>query len=367
MMKKYSKLFLMFLFLSPVLAQKPVDVWVFYSQGCPHCHGLLSFLKEIKPNYPLLNVTTYEIHNQTNYQLFTDIADKCGVKIEGVPTTFINGKGIIGYSSWIGGELEKEIQQCTQKECISPSELLKPACQPIEQIKADVSSIQTGLTLPILLGAAVADSVNPCEFAVLIILLTTILGVGSRVKALKAGFAFTIAIYISYLLMGLGLFTAIQLSGFSYSFAKIIGVIAIIVGLFNLKDFIRFGAGGFVMEVPMSWRPRMKRLIQGVVSVPGAFLVGVIVSLFLTPCTSGPYIIILGMLANQATIMAALPLLLLYNLVFVLPMIAITLLIYYGLTSPEKADKWRVKKIRYLHLVAGLIMVLMGAAIILYI
>jgi len=30
----------------------------------------------------------------------------------------------------------------------------------------------------------------------------------------------------------------------------------------------------FVMEVPMSWRPKMKSLIKGVTSVPGAFFIG---------------------------------------------------------------------------------------------
>jgi CRISPR/Cas system-associated protein endoribonuclease Cas2 len=41
-------------------------------------------------------------------------------------------------------------------------------------------------------------------------------------------------------------------------------------------------------------------------------------------------------------------------------MIAITLIIYFGLTTPKAAEQWRKKRVRYMHLVAGLIMLAMG-------
>jgi len=90
-----------------------------------------------------------------------------------------------------------------------------------------------------------------------------------------------------------------------------------------------------------------------------------VVSLFLTPCTSGPYIVIIGMLANSATMWSAIPLLLIYNLVFILPMIAITLFVYFGMTNPQQAEKWRKPRTRYMHLIAGLMMVVLGVVILL--
>ena len=114
------------------------------------------------------------------------------------------------------------------------------------------------------------------------------------------------------------------------------------------------------MEVPMKWRPRLKSLIKGVTSVPGAFLIGFAVSLFLLPCTSGPYIVILGLLAKTATKNFALGLLLLYNFVFILPMLIITFAVYFGFTTTEKAEKWRQSKLKVLHLIAGIILLLLG-------
>ena len=52
------------------------------------------------------------------------------------------------------------------------------------------------------------------------------------------------------------------------------------------------------MEVPLSWRPKMMKLIQSVISPCGAFVIGILVSLFLLPCSSGPYMVILGLLKS---------------------------------------------------------------------
>jgi len=115
----------------------------------------------------------------------------------------------------------------------------------------------------------------------------------------------------------------------------------------------------------MSWRPRLKALLHSVTSVPGAFCVGFLVSLFLLPCTSGPYIVILGLLAKTSTRAHAMVLLVLYNLIFVLPMVLITFAVYLGMTTVEQAEAWRTKHLRNLHLIAGLILLALGIGMLL--
>lgn len=216
-----------------------------------------------------------------------------------------------------------------------------------------------GIAWPAVIGAAAADSINPCEFAVLIILMATVLKSGSRHRALAAGLVFTAVVYCVYFLMGLGLMTVIAVAHITRSFYSIVAVLAILIGLFNVKDYFWYGKW-FVMEVPPSWRPAMKQIVRSVTSVPGAALAGLLVSFFLLPCTSGPYIVILGLLANTATRMQAIPLLLVYNLIFVLPMLLITLAVYYGLTSPSQLEEKRVMRIKQVHLITGVIMIALG-------
>ena len=103
----------------------------------------------------------------------------------------------------------------------------------------------------------------------------------------------------------------------------------------------------------------MKAIIRRVTSPAGAFVVGLVISAFLLPCTSGPYLIILSMLSQKETFSHAVWYLLLYNLVFISPMVAITLLVYKGL-DPEAAEAVRQKNIRRLHLIAGILLVLMS-------
>lgn len=213
-------------------------------------------------------------------------------------------------------------------------------------------------------GAAL-DAINPCEFAILILLMASLLlNEENRKKTLLTGLSFVAAVFIAYFLMGVGLLEflrAYTLSASDY-FYYIVGGLAIILGLLNIKDYFWYGGGGFLMEVPPSWRPKMRSLILKITSPLGAFLTGLVVSLFLLPCTSGPYVVILGMLASKTVLAKALIYLVFYNLIFIAPMIAIVLAIYFGL-SPESAEAWRKQKLRLLHLIAGVVLVALGIVI----
>ena len=92
---------------------------------------------------------------------------------------------------------------------------------------------------------------------------------------------------------------------------------------------------------------------------------GFAVCLFELPCTGGPYIVILGLLAERITLFASIPLLLIYNLFFVLPLIFITFMIYLGFVNVEKTTEWKERNIKRLHLIAGLIMLILGMLIVL--
>lgn len=219
------------------------------------------------------------------------------------------------------------------------------------------------LTIGAIIGGAAVDALNPCEFAILIFLMGTLLLNGERKKALYSGMAFCLAIYLSYLAMGLGLLKIIQNLHISILTMKIVGVLAIIFGLLHLKDYFKYGAGGFIMEVPVSWRPTMKKLAGSVTNPLGAFLIGLLISIFLLPCTAGPYVAILTLLgANSINGAKIILYLLLYNLIFIIPMAIMVGFMYAGLKATE-AEEWRKGKIRLLHLIAGIIMIFLGIAI----
>ncbi len=338
------------LFLTGVQAQnqenseKEVYLHVFYGQGCPHCSSLLSFLNNVKNSYPTLKIYQHEVYqNNQARKLFEELADKFNTEIEGVPTAFIDDKAIVGFSNEIAVSLENEIRRCLIEECGNP----------VEKILGVSSSKK--LTIPIVIGAAAVDAINPCAFAVLIILMTAALSIADKKRALKFGLAFTCSIYISYFLIGLGLFSILQATGLSHNFYIFATVLAVLVALFNIKDYFWYGKG-FLMEIPLSWRPLMKKILNSATTPFGAFVAGFIVSSFELPCTGGPYIVILGLLAKEVTKSAGIFYLLLYNLIFVFPLIILSLIIYKGLSTTGKLEAIRQKRIKLLHLISGILM-----------
>lgn len=120
------------------------------------------------------------------------------------------------------------------------------------------------------------------------------------------------------------------------------------------------------MEVPVARRPKMMKLIQSVVSPAGAFVIGILVSLFLLPCSSGPYMVILGLLKSGNVSLQGLGFgyLVLYNLLFILPMLIITVLVGTGQASVEKIAKLKNKKTKVMHLTIGILMLLLGVYVI---
>ena len=115
--------------------------------------------------------------------------------------------------------------------------------------------------------------------------------------------------------------------------------------------------------MPAGLRPKVQKMISGVTSVGGAFIVGAFVTIFLLPCTIGPYIICGGVLCPYS-LLKIFPYLFLYNLIFILPMLAIVALVYLGLRKVKDISAWKERNIHYLHLIAGIIILGLGVAMI---
>lgn len=216
---------------------------------------------------------------------------------------------------------------------------------------------------------ALADSVNPCAIAVLAMVLISILikNPDKRKKVLYAGLAFTASVYIGYLFYGvvmIQLFSAFSLflrENANYIY-KGLAILAMILGALNIKDYFIYQPGGLATEMPLSIRPQVKIIIQRMTSPAGAFVIGFLVTLFLLPCTIGPYIIASGIL-SELGILGALPWLLYYNLIFVLPMLIIVGLVYFGFKEVDDISGWKERNIKRLHLIAGILLFLLGIAL----
>jgi len=376
-MKKRILWFLVFVVLlsSFALGQEKDCIYYFYGEGCPHCGATGIYLDKLELRYPSLEIDEFEIYyNKQNLRLLQDYFEAYEVPMEkqGVPVVFLSKSYFVG---------DRPIMEYLEGTIIANENVTCPSLVKDETLgvigqKSPKHLIET-LTFGVVTGAAIVDSINPCAIAVLLILLGGLLAVKERKRILKTGFAFIASIYLAYFLFGVGILAALALTGVSYYFYKVIGLVAILIGLFNIKDYFWYGKI-VLMEIPYKWRPRLKKLLRGATSPAGAFIIGFAVCLFELPCTGGPYLVILGLLAEKLTKWAAMPLLLYYNLIFILPLVIITLVIYLSMKNIEehgdkkkidihgKLEQWRQRNIRLLHLIAGIIMVILGLMILFF-
>ena len=235
------------------------------------------------------------------------------------------------------------------------------------EIVNETEELKAELTLVKIISLAAVDAINPCAIAVLGLMLIAILTYNpkKRISVLLAGLAFTSSVFVTYFFYGLIIIRVFQLvqalTAIRLFLYKILGGIAIFLGVLNIKDFFKYRPGGFLTEMPLNLRPKVKKIISCVTSPKGAFIVGVIVTIFLLPCTIGPYIIAGGILSSLE-ILKTIPWLLIYNLIFILPMLGVTAFVYLGFTTVERVSGWKKRNIKYLHLTTGLILLGLGIA-----
>ena len=217
---------------------------------------------------------------------------------------------------------------------------------------------------------ALGDAVNPCAIAVLTMVLVAILieNPKNTKKVLLSGLTFVLAVYIGYTFYAGILYQLFRsIAGFfassSIIFKIVFGTLAMLIGALNIKDYFGYKKGSFATEMPLFMRPKVKRVIKKITSTKGAFIIGFIVTLFLLPCTSGPLAIAAGIL-SEFSIIQVIPWIIYYNFVFILPMIAITLIVAFGFAKVEDISGWKERNIKKLHLIAGILLFIVGLAII---
>jgi cytochrome c biogenesis protein CcdA/glutaredoxin len=334
--------------------EQSICIYLFYGQGCPHCERAKPVIDALAAKYPQVQLKTYEIYfNTTNQAMFREFRTRYGVTEDGVPTLFIGDRALVGETA-IRTQLEERIVWYTNNPEVCPATFTKSGGLPYDLSPAKL----VDLTLPSIVIAAVIDSINPCAFAVLIILLAYLASLGERRRIVIVGCTYIATVFVVYFVAGLGLLTVVQqvgLTGIVFTFAA---VVAIIAGLINIAEVL-LKREIFTLVIPVSQKGAIDRYIKKA-SVPSAIVLGALVSMVELPCTGGIYLAILGLLGDRMTLAEGIPYLLLYNLIFVLPLILILVLMYWGGT-PERMEAFRAGNKRWVRLVMGIVMVALGA------
>ena len=223
------------------------------------------------------------------------------------------------------------------------------------------------LTIGIVFTAAILDSINPCVLGVLIFLITFMTKLfQNRNKMLLGGVIYTATVYATYLALGFGILELTLNTQVAGVFYWMVAILAILAGLLELKDYFWYGKGFTLQMIPGAGQ-RLEKFTMYLSQAEGKHplvlygslvLIGIFVVLVELPCTGAPYLAILGLLSKGAY-SAAVPMLLFYNLIFILPLIVIVSMAYFG-TSSDKLEIWRKDHRGLMRLVVGLFLVALG-------
>lgn len=215
--------------------------------------------------------------------------------------------------------------------------------------------------LPLVIAAALADSVNPCAFSVLLVTIAFLIGIGKlRSDVRRIGGWYIAGIAAAYLLIGVGIFQAFHLFGTPRFMGKLGAVLLVVLGLLQIasattRSFpIRF-------RLPAIARGRMSTLI-GNASAPAAFALGALVGICEFPCTGGPYLMVIGLLHDTATRIRGFGYLLLYNAIFVLPLIVMLAIAGDG-AIVARLQSWQRSERRWVRAVVGVVAIALGAIV----
>lgn len=228
----------------------------------------------------------------------------------------------------------------------------------------------TQLTLPVVIGSGLVDSLNPCAFALLLVFVATMLGMMQRNQGREAegqarfwllsrGGIYILGIFLTYLALGFGLLGAMEFTKTltsSHLVGRIAAVFALGLGILALQEAL-LPEWGSRLSAHVNM-PRVRRLVK-VASFPALFTAGILIGFCTVPCSGAVYLAVLGLLSTQATATQGVGYLVLYNIVFVAPLVLIL-----GLAaSPpvyRKLARWQLHRRSYLKFGTSLVAIGVG-------
>jgi cytochrome c biogenesis protein CcdA len=345
-------------------AALPIDYY--YTPGCRSCEEFLATtLPRLAAARGLdVQVRRVDVLQAAGYQELVQLAQSRGEPLRSIPALRIGAVLLQG---------DAEIR-AAMPGLLDAAKALPPAPPaPLETARESPGVPALRLAALPVAAAGLLDGINPCAFTTLIFLLASLALAGrGRGEVLLIGSLFSVAVFVSYFLIGLGFFTALRAAAAVPLISVVlrwvlVAVLAVFAGL-SLYDYtlIRRGKPGeMVLQLPLALKQRIHASIRTrvrAVALAGSSLVlGFLVSVFEFACTGQVYLPTLAWLARTGDRARAIGLLLLYNLAFILPLLAVFAASYTGVSSSRIASSFQ----RHMGMVKiGLAVVFAGLAVV---
>jgi cytochrome c biogenesis protein CcdA len=338
----------------PVLAATPtaettggplIHMAYFYKAGCSECERVTYDLELIRSRYPNVSIERFDIAE--SQALDWALAKRAGLpesKRLLTPAVFVGDDALVGSEVTVA-----RLEELVARYQVAGAE---PVWEGIstEEASRDIVGFFRSLGPLAVAGAGLVDGLNPCAFATIVFFISYLAFAGrSRRYMILVGSAFTLGVFVTYLLVGLGaLRFAAAVSGVRAVGWVVYGLMAVACLAFagvSAHDAVQARRGkpeAMQLRLPRFLQRRVHAVIRrnssGSTFAGVAAVTGVVVSLLELACTGQVYLPTILYVQGEAQLRAsAVSYLLLYNLLFVVPLIVVFVVAAFGVSSARLA------------------------------
>lgn len=356
----------------PILGQTQVGgklvVRFFGSSTCGECLEIREeLLKPLATAYPAaIEFKNYNIDTDEGLKLLIKLEELYGIKESSAQTLFLPDTFLTGFEAIMALGKKMIMARIQSRARDMAAGIDGGGSDILDFLKAKsrtwgffFGTVATGL----------ADGVNPCAIATMIFLVSFLaMQKRKRSQVLLIGLAYTATVYLTYFAMGIGLKESVQrLSGY-YVISQLIRwgafAAAVAVALYSFRDALVYAKTGRAQDIKLQLPKAVKLQIHKVISanlggaslLAGAVVTGFLVTILEAICTGQMYLPYIVAMARHGELrLRGLAYLAFYNFLFVLPLLIVMVLAYYGLQWGDLAKKTQ-KNMVLLKVLLGLVM-----------
>lgn len=338
-----------------------VNIYLFYSKICPHCQKEEKYFETLKEKYQdKIHIYTYEVtENKTNNEIMKSLKKELKENNQGVPFTIIGSKTFLGYDESFNERIENTIDSYLNENTTTDNIYTIPILGKVEAKNASI------ILIAVILGFI--DGFNPCAMWILLLLINMCISIKDKKKMLIVCLTFIITSGIIYFLSMLGIGFILDLTTIAY-IRNIIAILAIVLGIYNLYTYIKTRKETGCHVVKKEKRKTIITKINNILNnkntllmFGGTIILATSVNLIEMACSLGFPTIFLEILSiNNIHNFLKITYLLIYILFYLIDDIVVLFLSIKAFEAKGISTKYN----KYVHLIGGIIMVLMGILLI---
>lgn len=364
------------------IAEKPIDVYLFWGEGCSHCANVIDFSRQLTAKEPKTRMHYLEVTREpANRKAFAALIRYFGIQKPGVPLTVVGERFFEGYhdDATTGAEIKSAVSACLQSSCrdvvrpLLTGEELQTLPEPFDRadkmpkvlnlpVLGEISLAHVSLPMLTVMLAGV-DGFNPCAMWTLVFLISLLVGLGDRFRMWVLGSIFIGASAAVYYLFMAAWLNVLLFLGMLFWIRLLVGFLALGGGGYYLHEYFVNPEAICKVTAPGARRRVLEQLRSltsersFVLAAAGIVLLAIVVNLVELICSAG-----IPAVYTQVLVLSNLPswqyhaYLSLYILVFMLD----DLFVFFVAMKTLQVTGLTGAYVRHAHAIGGAILIVIG-------